>query len=66
MFSDGVGRKFILISYCQTVLFMLLWFDKIPADDFRFLTLMLIGGYIGGNLGNKAITQQGKSSDKVV
>ena len=59
MFKTKVGRKFILISYSQTVLFLMMWFNKIPADDFRFLTLMVLGGYIGGNLGSKMIAKQG-------
>ena len=58
MFKDGIGRKFLLITYSQTALFLLLWFGKIPTDDFRFLTLMVLGGYIGGNLGSKMIAKQ--------
>jgi len=60
LFDSRVGRKFLVTVAVLTGLFTLMACDNIPSDDFRFLVLMVFGGYIGGNLGERMIDKKPK------
>lgn len=49
------GRKFWATMYFQSSMFLLLYMGKIPADTFEFLTMIIFGAYIGGNVGAKYV-----------
>ena len=60
LLENRLGRKFLLTTAILCALFVLMISDKIPPADFRFLVMFVFGSYIGGNLGEKAITKGSK------
>lgn len=58
LFKDGLGRKFIACMYFQTAMFLLLAVEKLPVQSFEFLTLVIFGGYVGGNIGQRIIDKK--------
>jgi len=46
-------RKLLLGLYVETLIFVGLMFDKVPADIFQYLTMAIAGAVIAGNVAEK-------------
>lgn len=63
VFGNGVGRKFVACMSVQAAHIALMAMGKIPADNYEFLTMILMGGYIGGNIGSTIVKKKGIKID---
>jgi hypothetical protein len=55
------SRKFILICVVQLLLFLSLWFEKLPPEVFQSLTMVIVSAYVLGNVSERVLTKEGKS-----
>lgn len=53
-----LSRKFILICAVQILLFLCLWCGKLPADVFQSITMVVVSGYILGNVSQRALVKE--------
>lgn len=53
-----LSRKFILICVVQILLFVCLWCGKLPADVFQSITMVIVSGYILGNVAQRALVKE--------
>ena len=51
------SRKFWAVMIWQAVMVWLLFVDKLPVDAFQSITWLLLGGYLGANVAQKAIVR---------
>lgn len=49
------SRKFILCLVVQLLLFIFLWYDKIPSGVVENLTGIIVSGYLIGNIAQKKL-----------
>lgn len=49
------SRKFWAVMFWQAVVAYLLWAGKLPVDAFESITWLLLGGYLGANVAQKAL-----------
>ena len=49
------SRKFILCLVVQLLLFIFLWYDKIPSGVVENLTGIIVSGYLIGNIYQKKL-----------
>jgi len=52
------SRKFILCLAVQLLLFVFLWYGKIPANIVENLTGLIVSGYIIGNVAQKRLVPE--------
>lgn len=52
------SRKFWAAMFWQSVVTLLVWFNKIPDTIFETLTFLILGGYFLSNVAQKAITNK--------
>jgi Na+/citrate or Na+/malate symporter len=50
-----MSRKFWLCCSVQIILFVFLWFGKVPVDMVQNLTGIIISGYLIGNITQKTL-----------
>lgn len=53
------GRKFVLAMTVVLLGTFLVWFGKIDAEVYKYLTLVTAGAYIAGNVTQKAMLKEG-------
>lgn len=53
-----LSRKFILICVVQILLFICLYTGKLPADVFQSITMVIVSGYILGNVAQRALVKE--------
>ncbi len=53
-----LSRKFILICVVQILLFICLYTGKLPADVFQSITMVVVSGYILGNVAQRALVKE--------
>lgn len=61
LFKDGVGRKFLTCFLLLIGHYILLACGKIPVSNYEYLTLVVLGILVGGNLGERLI--EGKKQE---
>lgn len=49
------SRKFLICLIVQLLLFVFLWYGKIPANVVENLTGLIVSGYIIGNVAQKKL-----------
>jgi len=54
------SRKFILCSVVQLLLFVFLWFGKLPVEVVQNLTGLIITTYVIGNIAQKKLIPEEK------
>jgi len=55
------SRKFLICLVVQLLLFVFLWYGKIPANVVENLTGLIVSGYIIGNISQKKLIGEVKS-----
>lgn len=55
------SRKFILCLVVQLLLFIFLWYDKIPSGVVENLTGIIVSGYLIGNIYQKKLIGEVKN-----
>lgn len=61
MNNKFTSRKFFLVVGTQLLLFVCLWAGTLPADVFQSITMVLITGYIAGNVSQRVLTKEEKA-----
>ena len=56
------SRKFLLCCAVQIILFVFLWFGKVPVDMVQNLTGLIVSGYIIGNITQKTLVKTNEPS----
>jgi len=56
--SKFASRKFTLVCTCQLLFVLLLWVGKLDQNVFETLTMIIISGYIIGNISQKALVKE--------
>jgi Na+/citrate or Na+/malate symporter len=57
MSDKFISRKFTLCCAVQAILFVFLWFGKVPVDMVQNLTGLIVSGYIIGNITQKTLVK---------
>lgn len=57
MSDKFMSRKFALCCTVQIILFVFLWFGKVPVDMVQNLTGLIVSGYIIGNITQKTLVK---------
>lgn len=52
------SRKFLLCVFVQVMLFVFLWFGKLPTDVVQNLTGLIVTSYIIGNVSQKKLVPE--------
>lgn len=58
MSDKFLSRKFILTCVIQMLLFLSLWFGKLPVEAFQTLTITIISGYLLLNTSQNVLTKE--------
>ena len=58
MSDKFLSRKFALCCAVQILLFVFLWFGKVPVDMVQNLTGIIISGYLIGNITQKTLLKE--------
>ncbi len=56
-FKDGIGRKFFFCLLMQLLHTLLLAVAILPVANYVTLTVFIMAGYVGGNIGSKVVKQ---------
>ena len=62
MTDKFLSRKFFLVCSVQIILFVFLWFGKVPVDMVQNLTGLIVSGYIIGNISQKTLVKKNEST----
>lgn len=60
-----LSRKFALCVVVQLLLFLFLWFGKLPVDVVQNLTGLIVTSYIVGNIAQKTLVKENKDESEV-
>jgi len=55
IFKDGVGRKFFTCFLLLSGHYVAMFAGKIPTASYEYLTLIVLGILVGGNIGERMI-----------
>lgn len=58
MSDKFMSRKFFLVCVVQILLFICLYTGKLPADVFQSITMVVVSGYILGNVAQRALVKE--------
>lgn len=62
MTDKFLSRKFFLVCSVQIILFVFLWFGKVPVDMVQNLTGLIVSGYIIGNISQKTLVKKNETT----
>lgn len=58
IFKDGVGRKFIVCAMLMLAHYGALFYGIITPQDYTSLLYVVLGVFVGGNLGERVIEKR--------
>ena len=63
MSDKFMSRKFWLCCSVQTILFVFLWFGKVPVDMVQNLTGLIVSAYLVSNVAQKKLVSEDKTNE---
>ena len=60
MTDKFLSRKFFLVCSVQIILFVFLWFGKVPVDMVQNLTGLIVSAYLVSNVTQKKLISETK------
>lgn len=66
MSNKFTSRKFALVCSVQIILFVFLWFGKVPVDMVQNLTGLIVSSYLISNVAQKKLVPMEKKDETTV
>ena len=63
MTDKFLSRKFALVCTVQIILFVFLWFGKVPVDMVQNLTGLIVSAYLVSNVAQKKLVPEDKTDE---
>ena len=63
MTDKFMSRKFWLCCSVQIILFVFLWFGKVPVDMVQNLTGLIVSAYLVSNVAQKKLVPEDKTDE---